>query len=167
MDIPLNKTGETQARLLAERLSSEPCDIIFTSDLQRAKNTAEIINSRHNVELVASSQLRESSFGKFEGAVLTDPVEREAFGAFMDERAPAYFAQVAAYLDEIVACGRDNIFIVAHYGTIRAIICYFLKISAEERVRFHIGNTAIHTFERMNGGEFSMVLENDTAHLDS
>ena len=165
MDIPLNKTGENQARLLSERLKNEPCDIIYASDLQRAKKTAEIINGYHNKELIATDRLRESSFGKFEGTVLTDPVQREAFGEFMNERAPAYFKQVSEYLDEIIHAGHKNVFIVAHFGTIRAIICYFLKIPPEDRARFYIGNTALHTFEMQSDGSFEMTLENDTRHL--
>jgi len=163
-DIALNEAGIAQANKLAVRLANEPCDIIFTSDLQRAKKTAEIINTRHNVELVESALLRESSFGEFEGKSMNDPDVAAAFGTFIDARAPAYFAQVQGYLKEIVACGKENIFIVAHYGTIRAIICGLLERIVENRVLYPVGNTAIHMFEKQ-GDSFKMILENDTAHL--
>jgi len=164
-DIELNQTGIGQAERLAARLAAEPCDIIYTSDLLRARKTAEIINTQHNVELIASPQLRESDFGEFEGKSLHDPVMAAAFGKFMDERAPAYFAQVQAYLMEIVSCGKENIFIVGHHGTIRAIICGLLRLPTEYRDLFSIGNTAIHTFEQRKDGAFEIVLENDTSHL--
>ena len=93
-DIELNATGLTQAERLAARLANEPCDIIFTSDLLRARKTAEIINTRQVAELIASPKLRESSFGEFEGKSLHDPVVADAFWKFMDERAPDYFKQV-------------------------------------------------------------------------
>jgi len=147
------------------RLANEPCDIIFTSDLVRARKTAEIINTRHGAELVASSKLRESSFGEFEGKSLHDPVVAEAFWKFIDERAPDYFKQVQSYLSEITACGKQHIFIVGHFGTIRAIICGLLGLHMDERSRFPVGNTAIHTFEWREGDIFEMTLENDTAHL--
>jgi broad specificity phosphatase PhoE len=164
-DIELNATGLAQAERLAVRLADEPCDIIFTSDLQRARKTAEIINTRHNAELIASSQLRESSFGEFEGKSLHDPVVAEAFTKFMNERTPDYFKQVQSYLSEITSCGKKNIFIVGHFGTIRAIICGLLALHTNERNRFTVGNTAIHTFELREDGIFEMTLENDTAHL--
>jgi broad specificity phosphatase PhoE len=165
-DIELNETGIEQAKKLATRLASEPCDIIFTSDLKRAQKTAEIINTCHDVELVASSLLRESSFGEFEGKSLNNPEVANAFGKFIAERAPAYFAQVQDYLHkEIVSCGKENIFIVGHFGTIRAIICGLLAAPIEDRTLFLVGNTAIHTFEKREDGSFIMVLENDTAHL--
>ena len=165
-DIALNQTGLNQAERLAERLAKEPCDIIYSSDLLRAKKTAEIINSRHHVELITSTHLRESGFGEFEGQVLSDPKVSAKFSAFMDKRAPAYFTQVHRYLEEILRVGHENIFIVGHHGTVRAIICYLLKIPVEHRGVYIIGNTAIHTFEMTNDGEFAMVLENDTAHLN-
>ena len=163
-DIELNATGLAQAEQLAKRLADEACDIIYTSDLLRTQKTAEIINTRHGVELIASPKLRESSFGEFEGKSLRDPVVAEAFEKFINKRAPDYFTQVQSYLKEITSCGKKNIFIVAHFGTIRAIICGLLGLHIDERSRFRIGNTAIHTFVERNG-IFEMVLENDTAHL--
>ena len=164
-DIALNQAGINQANKLAIRLANEPCDIIFTSDLQRAKKTAEIINTCHNVELISSSLLRESSFGKFEGKTMNDPDTAAEFAKFQDARAPEYFAQVQNYLAEIIACGKENIFIVAHFGTIRAIICGLLERIVENRSLYPVGNTAVHQFKQRDDGTFKMVLENDTAHL--
>ena len=164
-DIELNETGIMQAKKLGQRLANESCEIIYTSDLLRAKKTAEIINSHHNAELLASPQLRESSFGKFEGKSLNDPETAAAFDIFINERIPRYFAQVQAYLKEIVSCGKENIFIVGHHGTIRAIICGLLELSIEDRSLYFIGNTAIHMFKKRDDGSFEMILENDTAHL--
>ena len=164
-DIELNQTGLTQAEKLAQRLANEPCDIIYTSDLMRARKTAEIINTRHSAELIASPHLRESSFGKFEGITLDDEDIVFDFGKYVDECAPAYFTQVQEYLKEIIACGKENIFIVCHYGTIRAITCGLLGLPVADRGRFTVGNTAIHTFIRKDDGTFEMALENDTAHL--
>ena len=165
VDTELNEAGIYQAKLLAERLSAEPCDIIYSSDLLRAKKTAEIINTRHNVPLITSPNLREAGFGEFEGQCISDAKVRAAFGEYMDNNVVPYFAKVHAYLDEILRSGHNNIFLVGHFGTVRAIICYLLQIPAENRSRYTVGNTAIHTFEKMDNGDFHMTLENDTAHL--
>jgi len=165
-DIPLNEAGLNQAERLAKRLAGDPCDVIFTSDLQRAKKTAEIINSRHNVELITSPKLREQGFADFEGKTLTETAVFESFSKFMDEHAPVDLKKVGAYIDEILLSDYKNIFIVSHFGTIRAVICHLLKLSAEQRDRYYIGNTAIHSFERDVNGEFFITLDNDTAHLD-
>ncbi|MCL2404402.1 MAG: histidine phosphatase family protein [Defluviitaleaceae bacterium] len=164
-DIELNQTGIQQAEKLAARLANEPCDIIYTSDLLRARKTAEIINSRHNVEMITSPLLRESSFGEFEGKSINDAKTLAAFNKFLEARTPAYFAQVQGYLKEIIACGKENIFIVGHHGTMRAIICGLLELPITDKKRFAIGNTAIHMFKQRDDGTFGIVLENDTSHL--
>ena len=164
-DIELNQTGLNQAERLAKRLAAEPCDIIYTSDLLRARKTAEIINTQHGVKLITSPNLRETNLGKFEGQCLTDEDVRIAFRAYMDEQAPVYFAKVNVYLDEILQGEHKNIFIVGHFGTVRAVLCCLLRIPVEERGFFHINNTAIHTYEQREDGTFEMILENDTAHL--
>ena len=164
-DIALNEAGIMQAEKLAVRLAHEPCEIIYTSDLVRAKKTAEIINTHHNVELIASPRLRESSFGEFEGKSLHDPKNVAAFHKFIDERAPMYFEQIQGFLKEILLCGKKDIFVVCHFITIRAIICGLLARPVEDRSLFAVDNTAIHVFEKLCDGRFEMIRENDTAHL--
>ena len=165
-DIELNQMGLSQAECLAVRLAEEPCDIIYSSDLLRARKTAEIINSRHNAELITTPYLREASFGKFEGLYIDDIKQQAAFGEYMDRYIPLFFAKVNEYLEVILRGGHENIFIVAHHVTIQAVICYLLGLSTRQRMHYPIGNTGIHTFEKEGDGEFVLVLENDTAHLD-
>ncbi len=64
----LSKEGVKQAKLLAKRLSDMRIDIIFTSDLKRAKDTAkEIIKLHPEAKLVEDKRLRERSFGIYDG----------------------------------------------------------------------------------------------------
>jgi broad specificity phosphatase PhoE len=165
VDTELNEAGLEQARRLARRLAGEPCDVIYTSDLKRAYKTAETINSRHNVPIISLPGLREAGFGEFEGQSLADAKIREAFGAYMDTHVHTYFAQVHACLDGIIKSGYKNIFLVGHYGTIRAVICGLLEIPPAKRGGHAVDNTAIHMFEKAENGGFYMSLENDTGHL--
>jgi 2,3-bisphosphoglycerate-dependent phosphoglycerate mutase len=66
-DVPLNKTGEEQARKLAKRLSKVNFDAVFSSDLIRAKRTAEILMLERGMAVKAQEVLREQSFGDYEG----------------------------------------------------------------------------------------------------
>ena len=66
-DVPLNERGLEQARTLAEELSAEPVDAIYTSDLSRARVTAEIVGERLGVPVVVDPDLREIDVGSREG----------------------------------------------------------------------------------------------------
>ena len=162
VDTELNQTGLNQAKNLSLRLANEPCDIIYSSDLQRASKTAEIINEQHHATFITSSCLRESSLGEFEGKYFDTAESREAFHHYMSQRAPAYFAQVQGYLKEtILSSGKEHIFIVGHFGTLQAIICYFMNIPVNERSLFPVGNTGLYQFLRNDNGSFRMIREND------
>src|SRR5262249_60844859 len=66
-DPPLNEAGRAQAIELAERLASTPFDAVYSSDLARAHETAEILASSHGVPVVADPGLREIDVGSWSG----------------------------------------------------------------------------------------------------
>ncbi|MCI3922278.1 histidine phosphatase family protein [Paenibacillus sp. TRM 82003] len=75
-DIPLNETGRAQARALADRLRGERWDMIYSSDLSRAKETADTVARVLGLEVVADVRLREKSFGDMEGTTMEERVAR-------------------------------------------------------------------------------------------
>ncbi|NJO82567.1 MAG: histidine phosphatase family protein, partial [Blastochloris sp.] len=66
-DIGLNDTGKRQAQQIAQRLASEKLHVIFSSDLTRAMETAEIIAAPHKLTIQPEPNFRETNFGLFEG----------------------------------------------------------------------------------------------------
>lgn len=66
-DIPLNEKGEEQAKELAQILHDINFDLAFSSDLLRAKRTAEIIVLEKNLMVETTKALRERDFGTLEG----------------------------------------------------------------------------------------------------
>jgi broad specificity phosphatase PhoE len=66
-DIPLNGAGEAQARDLAKRLRGSRLDAIFTSDLQRARQTAEAVAAVTGAPVREDRRLREIGLGAWEG----------------------------------------------------------------------------------------------------
>ncbi|MNZ62970.1 Glucosyl-3-phosphoglycerate phosphatase [compost metagenome] len=69
-DIPLNNEGIRQAHALAERLSREDriWDVVVSSDLKRAYETARIISDKLHIPLLSGDvRLRERYFGEVEG----------------------------------------------------------------------------------------------------
>ncbi|AIY05469.1 hypothetical protein Plano_1504 [Planococcus sp. PAMC 21323] len=66
-DIPLNTEGMKQARLCATYLTSSGWDVIITSPLKRARETARLINEQLHLPLVEMSEFEEKHFGDAEG----------------------------------------------------------------------------------------------------
>ncbi|MBB6560659.1 putative phosphoglycerate mutase [Acidovorax soli] len=67
LDIPLNETGQWQARQLAQALAGEAIDAIYASDLQRAFATAQAVADATGAPITPEQGLRERSFGHFQG----------------------------------------------------------------------------------------------------
>ena len=67
-DIPMNQTGIEQVMLAARAVKAEDWDVVLTSPLSRARETAEIIASQHGFsEIIEQELLIERSFGEAEG----------------------------------------------------------------------------------------------------
>ena len=66
-DIPMNDTGRGQARQAAEALKDIPFDLVLTSPLSRARETAELVTAGRNIPIRVSENLKEMSFGIYEG----------------------------------------------------------------------------------------------------
>jgi broad specificity phosphatase PhoE len=121
-DPPLNDEGRRQAAGLAERLRGVPFDAVYTSDLRRAHETAEIVAAPHGVPVVADAGLREIDVGSWSGLTLAEIEER-----FGDERPDGetreeHRARVRAAAARLIAAHPDErILIVTHGGTIRAL----------------------------------------------
>ena len=67
IDVPLNDTGRAQAAQLARRLAAEQHDALFTSDLQRAQQTAAPLAAAWQATPVTLADFREQNFGLLEG----------------------------------------------------------------------------------------------------
>src|SRR5690625_4056591 len=75
-DIPLNHAGKQQAHRVGERLTNETWDLIYSSDLQRAQQTAEIIQQYTNLPHYIDPRLRERHGGKIEGTTETERIKK-------------------------------------------------------------------------------------------
>ena len=67
IDVPLNARGQWQARRAAEALRAEPIAAVYSSDLSRARQTAEAVAEALGHTVSTHAGLRERHFGEFEG----------------------------------------------------------------------------------------------------
>lgn len=165
-DVPLNDRGRAQARELADLLAEESVAAVYASDLQRARETAEIVGIRLGLPVETDPRLREISFGGWEG--LTTPEIEERFpdevarwrsddgtNAFAGgETYTAMGKRVVAALDEIARThSGETVLVVLHGGPIRALLAHAAGITyGEQRIlRAHLANGEVVRVESKDG----------------
>lgn len=67
VDIPLNEFGRHLAVETAPALKDISFDIVFTSPLKRAKETAELVIGERDIPIIEDKRIMEMGFGEFEG----------------------------------------------------------------------------------------------------
>lgn len=175
-DIPLDEGGERQARLLAQSLGGAKPYEIWTSDLVRARKTAEIVRDAIGGKLRIDSRLRERSFGGFEGlafrelhAKLQQKQEKDRVDAFNvrppnGESLRDAFARVQPIAKELFRVKEDRV-IVGHGASCSLLIAHLIRGTVETARSFRFGNTGVTEFIRRPEGQFQMLRYNDTTHL--
>lgn len=120
-DIPLDGTGVAQARALADALGAHRIDAIYTSDLQRAHETAAIVAASRGVALTVTRALREIDIGSWSG--LTDDEIEQLHGSERPdgERDDDHRARIVAAIARIVAThAGQHVLVVAHGQSLEA-----------------------------------------------
>ena len=131
-DTRLNDVGREQARALAQQLDGE-IDVLYSSDLARARETAEIVAAKLGLEVRLDPRLRERGFGSWEGLTTTEIEERfaeahrrwlagEGAGADDAEAFEDFSARVEEFLSDVLRLHPgEEVLVVSHGGSIRVI----------------------------------------------
>jgi broad specificity phosphatase PhoE len=135
-DAPLNAAGRAQAERLARRLTGNSFAALYSSDLQRARETAEIIGAQIGLRTQCDKRLREINQGEWEGQLVTEIIVRyqRAWAAReidpLGARAPGgeSVAEVAARAAEAAdAIARRHpggiVLVVSHGLTLATLLC--------------------------------------------
>jgi broad specificity phosphatase PhoE len=122
-DPPLNDVGRDQARQLAEQLTSTPFDAVYSSDLRRARETAELVAAPHGVAVVVDRDLREIDIGSWSGLTRPEIERRFPDGIRPDgETREQHAARVLAAVERIARTNQGRrVLIVTHGGTLRTL----------------------------------------------
>jgi broad specificity phosphatase PhoE len=156
-DVPLNEKGRAQARELAVRLASVPFDAIYSSTLQRTRQTADAFKGRAPIQALAG--LNEQSVGAFTGLTQDegDRARREAFDRRQKdpddtldggESANQHLARVKAALQAIRdAHPRGNVLVVGHGGTNERILQALLGLDHQEASVIDQANDEVYLLE--------------------
>jgi probable phosphoglycerate mutase len=157
-DVPLSDRGREQAEELATRLADWPIGAIYSSDLQRALDTARPLAERLGLELIVDPILRERNFGAFEGlhdyevaALLDDP---HVFWRDADTRPDQgesrreVWTRITSFLERLLENPpAEEIAIVSHGGPIRLAAAHLAREDVESMTRREVANVSVTTVE--------------------
>lgn len=159
-DSPLTGEGIKQAKELAAKLKKIKFAAVFSSDLLRAKRTAEIITLEKKLAVKTTKLLRERSFGRFEGKTyqeygnelkqmfekveeLNEKQKLQFKPATNIESYEEIFKRLNLFLREVsIAYPGKNILVVAHGGVIKAFLIHLGFAKYQELPAGTIKNTA-------------------------
>jgi broad specificity phosphatase PhoE len=175
-DVPLNDTGIRQAGQLACRLAGDLIDLVYSSDLRRAMDTAAILAESHRLPVVSCPELREIDFGQCEGLTFEEMKERrpETEGIWTadgqgtrfpgGESVLALTERVTTFAERLRCESYSTALVVAHGGSLRVLVCCLagLELSAWREMRIERASLSIVEVE---GREGRVLLLNDLSHV--
>jgi 2,3-bisphosphoglycerate-dependent phosphoglycerate mutase len=180
LDVPLNANGQAQAQALASRLANDPHELVFSSDLQRATQTAAPLAAAWSRPVATQPGFREQSFGVLEGlnaqqARDQHPAhwqawlqQRADYGLPGGESAQMFFDRVMAAVTALVTThpGR-RIAVVTHGGVLDMLWRSAHLLSLDGQRECEIPNTGINRMQWLGdaGGTLRVVQWADDAHV--
>ena len=173
----LNARGRHEAKLLARRISEEQPNRLYSSDLPRAMETAEMIAEATGLEIMAAPELREAHFGKWEGKTYAEVQDESPgnFNAWVEsdfrqappggESAGELRERIIAFLAEVaLQHPNETSVLVSHGGPCKYAIAHTLGISPTGIHRYAVDNASVHIIE-IGAYGWRLTTLNDTCHL--
>ena len=180
-DVPLSETGRKKVRSLALELVDVPFSAVYSSDLSRAVDTAQILVNCPGVSVQTDPDLREFSYGEWEGLTLEEVQAQDSSGFAqrfnlrdVDFAAPGgesavqllrrvsqFFARASAKYGP-----DDNVLVTAHGGSIRALALCLLDLPEEHFWRFSVDCASLSVIRHYSTGGV-LVLWNHTVPVHS
>lgn len=179
-DIKLNKNGCRQAERLGNFLGASEINLIYASDLTRARDTAEKIAAHHDLEVKMEQGLREINFGEWEGLTyreisvqypliskkwIEDPLSATPPGA---EEVVEFEERVVKTFNDIAKKNNGKkIAVVTHGGCIKIWLTHLLGMSLKDSWKLNVdaGSISIVRIFSVSEDTAALSLLNSTAHL--
>lgn len=178
IDIELDETGMKQAELLAEYLSHRKLEVVYSSPLRRAAQTAEAIARHHGLTMEITPGLNDIDFGEWQGlsheevrikyselysAWMTTPHRlRLPSGESLDE----VRQRAVALVNEVVEKHEGAIVLVSHRVANKLLICALLGLDNSHFWDIRFDTCGLTTFEFADG-RFVLAEHNNTSFLES
>jgi broad specificity phosphatase PhoE len=178
----LSDRGRRQAEAVAARLSRYPVQAIYSSDLYRALDTAAPIAAALGLTVQSSPELREKSYGRWEGLTESEikAADPEGWRHYHVERQLDYAVPGGETWNEVqkrivTVLHRllrdypkpdDSVLIVGHGGSLRPLILDALQAPLTTLLRLRLNNASLSALEYQPERGGRVVFLNDTSHLE-
>lgn len=177
-DPGLSEEGKRQAKQLALRLAGEEIDLIYTTPLLRAKQTARAISNAGAIAIKELESLREITLGTWEGKSFEEisRIFKKDYQAWLKAPSKAKIPQaesLTAFKKRIISSFKaivknndaQNIAVVTHNGVISVFLSYIFKSNFDQLFHLLCINNASLTRIDFIDGKFIALFINDTCHL--
>ncbi|MGI6686150.1 MAG: alpha-ribazole phosphatase [Bacillota bacterium] len=164
IDCSLNQKGFQQAQKVAELLKDVSFDVVISSPLKRARETAAIVSKVSSEEIILDERLKELNFGSWEGKHYQrieqeDPENWRIWINNWKEAAPPggesfkdMYRRVEESIKDILEKYADeSLLLVSHQGCLRTIICVLLNMGYEGFMHFSFKQDTYSLLEVKNG----------------
>ena len=179
LDIPLNATGLWQARQLGGALAGEAISAIYTSDLLRARRTAQAVADATGAALVDEPGLRERAFGSFQGRTFAEvetehPEQARRWRQRDPDYAPDGGESLRVLRERVVDTTHrlaarhpgELVLLVTHGGVLDVLYRAATRQDIQAPRTWQLGNAAINRLLWTHGHGLSLVGWADTQHLE-
>ena len=158
--VPLTDKGITQAQQTAELLEHMNISAIYSSPIQRAKHTAEIVGKHNSIDVTIDDRLIELDMGKFTNVPYDEIFSSHGnvFMKFYDgeleiaHNGVETFAdvkkRVASIVEEVIEKHPDeNVVLVTHMDPIKAMLSTIVDLSSTNLFELIIANASLNIFK--------------------
>lgn len=177
--IPLNAHGRAQAERLATFLRNLGLNKVYSSDLRRAAEAAEIIASEVNVEVVYDKRLRERNMGEWQGLTREEiiawyPEQYDALRSDLfnykipnGESRKEVYARFRDCFDQVIENDDSEIIaFIAHTIAIKTLLDVLIPENDNDLFHRDFRNMSVTTIQQHEGGEWEITQLDDVTHLE-
>ena len=178
VDVPLSDIGLDQAERLGEYLSGDKIDVIYSSPLGRAVQTAGPIAHHQGLDVNTVANIIDIDYGEWQGLPSAEVKEKypELYQDWLDTpeqvRMPAgesledVRSRALPFLeDAVMRCGEGRIVLVSHRVVNKVLICALLRLDNSSFWNIKLDTAGVTRFD-FDGDRVVLISHNDTSYLD-
>lgn len=172
IDLPLTELGKSQAKILCDYiLKNYTVDKVYTSELMRAKSTVKSLAETLKLTVNTDKRINELNLGKWEGKLISElkatypeeldrwSKEPKTFFCPDGESFENLYDRAVEFLTEICKTDDKTVYVCAHGGVIRSLLCFIKYGNVEHISKVDWGTNASVTELEFVDGKFTIIKE--------